>query len=115
MLKYVVHIVTTGIYTVNYKIDLWFISTAERVSVSTASTSWMTGESEPTFRPIMPLIKWIPGTLSPERKGLRGAGDHSPPSSVEVTNLWSYTSTPLYVFMVWCFVKYRVKKVKLSL
>jgi hypothetical protein len=31
----------------------------------------------------------------PGKEGLRGAGDHSPPTSVEVTNLWSYTFTPL--------------------
>jgi len=28
--------------------------------------------------------------------------DHSPPSSAEVKNAWSYTSTPQYVFMVLC-------------
>jgi hypothetical protein len=26
--------------------------------------------------------------------------DHSPPSSAEVKNAWSYTSTPQYAFMV---------------
>jgi hypothetical protein len=30
--------------------------------------------------------------------------DHSPPSSAEVNNVWSYTSTPQYAFMVWCSV-----------
>jgi len=34
--------------------------------------------------------------------------DHSPQSSAEVKNAWSYTSTP-HVFMTWCFVKHRVK------
>jgi hypothetical protein len=33
--------------------------------------------------------------------------NHSPPSSVEVKNEWSYTSTPQYVFMAWYFVKHR--------
>jgi len=32
----------------------------------------------------------------------RREADHSPPSSAEVENAWSYTSTPQYVFMVWC-------------
>jgi hypothetical protein len=27
--------------------------------------------------------------------------DHLPPSSAEVKNAWSYTSTPPYVFMMW--------------
>jgi hypothetical protein len=33
--------------------------------------------------------------------------DHSPPSSAEVKNAWSYTSTPQYLFMGWCLVKHR--------
>jgi hypothetical protein len=32
---------------------------------------------------------------------------HSPPSSAEVKNAWSYTSTPQYVIMVWCLFKHR--------
>jgi hypothetical protein len=31
--------------------------------------------------------------------------DHSPPSSAEVKNAWSYISTPQYAFMAWCSVK----------
>jgi len=33
--------------------------------------------------------------------------DHSPPSSAQVKNVWSYTSTPQYAFMEWCLVKHR--------
>jgi len=36
----------------------------------------------------------------------RREADHSPPSSADVKNAWSYTSTPLYV-KVWCLVKQR--------
>jgi len=32
--------------------------------------------------------------------------DHSPPSSAEVINAWSYLSTPQYVIMVWCVVNH---------
>jgi hypothetical protein len=32
---------------------------------------------------------------------------HSPPSSAEVKNAWSYTSTPQYACMAWCLVKHR--------
>jgi len=35
--------------------------------------------------------------------------NHSPPSSANVKNEWSYTSTPTYVFMAWCLVKYRIR------
>jgi hypothetical protein len=33
--------------------------------------------------------------------------DHSPPSSAEVKNAWSYTSTIQHVFVAWCLVKHR--------
>jgi len=33
--------------------------------------------------------------------------DHSPPCSTEV-NAWSCTSTPQYVFMVWCLIKQEI-------
>jgi hypothetical protein len=42
------------------------------------------------------VVKW-PGSEA----------DHSPPSSAEVKNAWSYSSTPYYVFMEWCLVKHR--------
>jgi hypothetical protein len=45
--------------------------------------------------------------LSLEVKRPGGEVDHSPPSSAEVKNAWSYTSTPQYVFMAWCLVKHR--------
>jgi hypothetical protein len=31
--------------------------------------------------------------------------DHSPPSSAEVKNEWSYTFTLPYVFMAWCLIE----------
>jgi hypothetical protein len=34
-----------------------------------------------------------------------GEADHLPPSSAEVKNAWSYTSTPQYAFMAWCSLK----------
>jgi hypothetical protein len=49
----------------------------------------------------------VPGTLSLEVKRPGREADHPPPSSAEVENAWSYTSTPQYVFMVWCLVKHR--------
>jgi hypothetical protein len=40
------------------------------------------------------------GVLSGSKASGREA-DRSPPSSVQVKNAWSYTSTPQYVFMAW--------------
>jgi hypothetical protein len=39
-------------------------------------------------------IECVPGALSPGLKWLGHEDDHSPPSSPEVKNAWSYTSTP---------------------
>jgi hypothetical protein len=60
--------------------------------------------SRPILEPIQP-IKWELGALSPRVKRPAREADHSPPSSAEVKNAWSYTSTP-YVFMAWFVVKY---------
>jgi hypothetical protein len=54
-----------------------------------------------------PPIQWVLGTLSLGVKRLGREVDHSLPSSAEVKNVWSYTSTPQYVFMAWCLVKHR--------
>jgi hypothetical protein len=42
------------------------------------------------------------GVKRPEREA-----DHSPPSSTEIKNVWSYTFTPEYAFMAWCLVKHK--------
>jgi hypothetical protein len=41
-----------------------------------------------------PPIQWIPGALSLGVKRLEREVDHSPPSSAEVKNAWSYTFIP---------------------
>jgi len=35
--------------------------------------------------------------------------DHSPPSSAEANNTWSYTSTAPVIFMALCLVKHRTR------
>jgi hypothetical protein len=63
----------------------------------------------PTFRPVLgptqPPIQWVPGVLSLGVKWLGCEADHSPPSSAEINNAWSNTSTPQYTFIAWCSVK----------
>jgi hypothetical protein len=39
----------------------------------------------------------------------RSEADHSPSSSVEVKNAWSYNPTSIYVFMAWCLIKHSEK------
>jgi hypothetical protein len=63
--------------------------------------------SRPTLRPTQPPIQWVPMALFLVVKRPGREADTSPPSSAEVKNAWSYTSTPLYVFVTWCLVKHR--------
>ena len=44
----------------------------------------------------------LPGVQQPRREL-----DCSLPSGAEVTNAWSYTFPPQYIFMVWCFIRHR--------
>jgi hypothetical protein len=53
-----------------------------------------TAVSRTALEPIQPPIQWIPGALSLGVKRPGREAEHSPPSSVEVNNTWSYTFTP---------------------
>jgi len=53
-----------------------------------------TTASRPALGPTQPPIQWVPGALSLGLKLPGREADHSPPSSAEVKNVWSYTSTP---------------------
>jgi len=57
--------------------------------------------------PTKPPTKWVPGASSRAIKRLGRETAHSPPSSAEVKNSWSYTSIPPYVFVAWYSVKHR--------
>jgi hypothetical protein len=68
---------------------------------------FFTTTSRTALGPTKPPIQWVTGALSLGVKWLGREADHSFPSSAEVDNAWSYTSTPQYVFMAWCLVKHR--------
>jgi hypothetical protein len=48
----------------------------------------------PALGPTQPPIQWVPGVLFPGIKWPGREADHSPSSSAEVKNVWSYTTTP---------------------
>jgi hypothetical protein len=54
-----------------------------------------------------PPIQSVPEALSLGVKRPGREADHSPSSSAEVKNAWSYTCTPQYVSMAWCLVRHR--------
>jgi hypothetical protein len=58
--------------------------------------------SRPALGHTQPLIQWVPGASSVGAQRSGREDDHSPPSSAEVKNAWSYTSHPQYVFMARC-------------
>jgi hypothetical protein len=49
--------------------------------------------SRPALEPIQSPIQWVPVALSLGVKRPRREADHSLPSTAEVKNAWSYTST----------------------
>jgi hypothetical protein len=65
--------------------------------------------SRTALGPTQPPIQWVSEALYLGVKWPGREVDHSPPSSAEVKNAWSYTSTPQYAFMAWCLVKHRGK------
>jgi hypothetical protein len=69
-----------------------------------------TTASRTTLEPTQPHIQWLTGALSLGIKQLGREADHSPLSSAEVKNVWSYTSTPQNVFMAWCLVKFYTRE-----
>jgi len=62
---------------------------------------WKFFSSTSCLMTTQPSIQWVPGALSLGVKWPGREADHTPQSSAEVKNAWSYTSTPQYVFMAW--------------
>jgi len=67
----------------------------------------ITSISRPVLGPTKPLILWVLRVLSLGVKQPGHEADHSPPSSAEIKNAWSCTSTPPYIFMAQCLIKHK--------
>jgi hypothetical protein len=66
-----------------------------------------TTASRMALRPTQLPIQREIGVISLGVKEPGRETDHSSPSSAEIKNVWSYTSTPQFVFMAWCLVKHQ--------
>jgi hypothetical protein len=53
-----------------------------------------------------PPMQCLPETLSPGLKLPRREADHSLPTSAEIRNAWTYSSTSPYVLMALCLVEH---------
>jgi len=72
---------------------LYNLKPSVNVLASKCTTKFQT-HINPIPGPTQLPIQWVPGALSLGVKRPRRKADHSPPSSTEVRNAWSYTSTP---------------------
>jgi len=63
--------------------------------------------SRTALGPTQPPIQWVPVALFLGLKRSVREAEHLHPSSSEVNNVWSCTSTPQYALIVWCSVKAR--------
>jgi hypothetical protein len=59
------------------------------------------GFPRPALGPTQLHIRWIPGVLSPSINRPGREADRSSPSSAEIKNEWSYTSTSPSMYS-WC-------------
>jgi hypothetical protein len=72
-----------------YELGIFLLSTASRLALG----------------PTQPPIQWVTWALSLGIKRPGREADHSPPTSAEIKNAWSYTSTAQFAFVAWCLVK----------
>jgi hypothetical protein len=71
--------------------------------------------SRPALGTTQPPIQQVPGALFLGVKRPGREADHSPPSSAEVKNAWSYASAPQYAFMAGCSIKKKKHRENFSL
>jgi hypothetical protein len=72
-----------------YELDVRGFESRQRLGIFLYITA-----SRLSLGPTQPPVQWVTGTLPLEVKRPGREADHSPPSSAEVKNAWSYTSTP---------------------
>ena len=74
----------------DHRPKLWFPAVRE-ISIFTAAS-----------RPALGLTPWVTGARSPAAKELMCQVHNSLTSGAGLSNVWSYTSAPLYVLSEYC-------------
>jgi len=74
-----------------------------------AGSFLFTTASRPALGTTQPPIQRVPGDLSPGGRVVGYKAYHSSPSSAEVKNTWSYTSTSPQDSLEWCLIKRRIR------
>jgi hypothetical protein len=85
--KYLKTVARSGL-ALDYGLDGRWFESRQKLGIFLFTTV-----SRPTLGPTQPPIQWIPGALSLGVKRPGREANHSPPSSAEVKNAWSCTST----------------------
>jgi hypothetical protein len=88
VLSHIVMQMGAGI-ALGYGLDYWGFESRQGLGIFRFTTA-----SRPALEPTQPPIQLVQGALSLGVKRPGREVDHSPPSSAEVKNAWSYTSTP---------------------
>jgi len=67
-----------------------------------------TTTSIPALEHIQPPVQWLMTVLPPGIKRSKREADHSLLCSAEIKNVWSYNSTPPYLFLAWYLIKHSI-------
>jgi hypothetical protein len=83
----------------SHRLDDWWIG----VRFQAGTREFFSTCSRPPLRSIQPPFRWVLKALREEVNRPECEAHHSSPSSIEVKNVCSYTSTPLYTSRYWCY------------
>jgi hypothetical protein len=83
-----------------YSNYLWVGRRGQSLSPGRVKNVIFSTSFRPVLRPTQPPIQWVPEDLFMGVKQPGSDAHHLPPSSSKVKEMWIYTSTPPYAFMV---------------
>jgi hypothetical protein len=79
--------------------SVWMGDRVGGVRVPVGSSIFFSTPSRPLLGSTKPLIQWVSGALFTRVKRPGRVADRSTPTSVEIKDMWIYTSIPPYTLM----------------